>query len=247
MVGRYSSVPSVFPENWSVESPAFFHEDLDIDCRGRFPASLLCHECWLRLIPSAGISFPARWGGVPAVTPFMTNDTLLKVIRFLKFDRGKSAVVPLAWWIASAIARFGSCISASPPVIVPVPLHADRRSERGFNQAELLAAEVARILGTVEKNDLLYRKKKTRPQSKLDAGARILNVSGAFVATNEAFISGRDIILIDDLVTTGETVKECIKALQKVSLSPIMVAAAGRSATDDDPPVAGEKSSPRPV
>ncbi|MBN2184393.1 MAG: ComF family protein [Candidatus Krumholzibacteriota bacterium] len=163
------------------------------------------------------------------MTPFITNDLLLRVIRFLKFESGRTAVPLLSWWIAASIERYDRSLVASDAAVVPIPLHRVRRIERGYNQAELIAREVASILRIKVDKYLLRRKKKTKPQSKLSASGRRLNVEKAFTAEKDDLRPGRDIILIDDLITTGETARACVRALQEVSLSAVMVAAAGRS------------------
>ncbi len=221
----------VFPCGWPSESPAFFNRDFSVRIFGRLsiPARILCGKCWLKLIPSTEAAFPELWGGIPAVTPFITNDLLLRVIRFLKFESGRTAVPLLSWWIAASIERYDRSLVASDAAVVPIPLHRVRRIERGYNQAELIAREVASILRIKVDKYLLRRKKKTKPQSKLSASGRRLNVEKAFTAEKDDLRPGRDIILIDDLITTGETARACVRALQEVSLSAVMVAAAGRS------------------
>ena len=221
----------ILPDGWPCESPAFFNSEFSARILGRLSVSarILCRKCWLELIPSTEASFPERWRGIPAVTPFITNDLLLSVIRFLKFENGRTAVPPLAWWIAASIARYDRSVIDSDAAIIAIPLHRDRKSERGYNQAELLAREVASLLRIEAATGLLARKRKTRPQSKLAAAQRRLNVEKAFTAGKDEFPESRNLILIDDLITTGETVGACVKTLRAISLNPVMVAAVGRS------------------
>ena len=221
----------VFPCGWPRESPAFFNRDFSVKILGRLSISarILCGKCWLKLTPSTKAAFPEPWGGIPAVTPFITNDLLLSVIRFLKFENGRTAVPPLSWWIAASIERYDRSIIGSDASIVPIPLHRARKSQRGYNQAELLAREVASMLHIEVDEGILRRKRNTRPQSKLSAARRRLNVEKAFIAGKDDVRPGRNIILIDDLITTGETVRACVEALQEISLAPVIAAAAGRS------------------
>jgi len=230
--------PSVFPRGWPIESPSFFQMEFSIKVLRVFPVSsqLLCAPCWLKLRPATEKMVFDGIEKIPVVTPFITEALLLKVIRFLKFESGRTAAAPLSWWIAAAIERSDPTVAGSNAMIVPVPLHRSRKTERGYNQAELIAREVSRILRVGLSTGLLTRKKKTRPQSRLDAPGRRANIREAFRVVEPDKLKERKIILIDDLITTGETMKECIKSLQKLSISPIMIVAAGRSDKEDKLP-----------
>jgi ComF family protein len=106
------------------------------------------------------------------------------------------------------------CAAAVPvgAVFVPVPLARDRERERGFNQAALLADHVARAVGTRTRERWLARIRATAAQTALSAVERHANVRGAFVASSSA--AGADVVLIDDVLTTGATAAECARALR---------------------------------
>lgn len=95
---------------------------------------------------------------------------------------------------------------------IPVPLHKKRLYERGFNQAEILAKHLARIVRVPISNNLLIREKNTLSQQKLSKINRAKNVKGAFSASKEDMLSGKQVILIDDVCTSGATLTECAKA-----------------------------------
>lgn len=99
------------------------------------------------------------------------------------------------------------------PVLVPVPLHAAKKRERGYNQSELLSDEVSRLTGIETDSSVLKRMRNTRSQAGLDADRRLVNVKGAFRAAPFGGLAGRHVILIDDVVTTGATMRECACAL----------------------------------
>jgi len=99
--------------------------------------------------------------------------------------------------------------------IVPVPLHPRRRRERGFNQAQVIAAELARLKGIESVDDALVKVKNVPPQTSLPARDRRRNIRGAFRVKKNEKIKGRTILLLDDVYTTGSTLRECSLALKK--------------------------------
>ena len=98
--------------------------------------------------------------------------------------------------------------------ITSVPLHKLRQKERGFNQSEIIASKVGKILG-IQYKELLVKIKKNKIQHELSGSERSQNVLGVYKSTNEKFIEGKSIILCDDILTTGNTLKECAKMLLK--------------------------------
>ncbi len=98
-------------------------------------------------------------------------------------------------------------------LIVPVPLHPKKLRSRGFNQAEDVAKKLGSHLGIPVEN-LLKRSKNTRPQKDLTDGERILNIKDAFEIGRAAALSGRTILLVDDIYTTGSTMDACAGVLK---------------------------------
>ena len=97
--------------------------------------------------------------------------------------------------------------------LIPVPLHPSKKRKRGFNQSEILAFEVSRKLELPVLKDVLVRKKRTKDQTNLNAKQREENVRGAFKVKSKDKVSGKQIILVDDVITTGATLRECAKTL----------------------------------
>ncbi|MBU0634951.1 MAG: ComF family protein [Candidatus Omnitrophica bacterium] len=100
-------------------------------------------------------------------------------------------------------------------LIVPVPLHKRRFKERGFNQSQLLAESLARRLCLTTCKQVLLRRKNTRSQTRLDRRQRLDNVNNAFTCKNAQLISGKSILLVDDIFTTGSTLDACAHVLKK--------------------------------
>ena len=98
------------------------------------------------------------------------------------------------------------------PMLIPVPLHPRRGAERGFNQAALLAAALARPRG-LQLLDGLVRVRDTPPQTGRSAAARRRNMAGAFQATRP--FRDLDVVVVDDVLTTGATARACAKALRR--------------------------------
>ena len=154
-----------------------------------------------------------------------------QLVHRLKYDCVRAAHVPLAKPMVFLP-------SGEEVVIVPVPTDPARRRRRGYNQAELLARYVGRELG-MEVLPALYRKEKRRPQTGLSAKERRLNLLGCMEA--KPAVSGRRVLLIDDVYTTGATALEAARALTKAGASGVGMFAACMAAeeqTDGSDPFA---------
>lgn len=99
--------------------------------------------------------------------------------------------------------------------ILAVPLHPVKRRERGFNQAELLTAAIIARFALQDVSRSLRRRTATRPQHELDRKERYNNVRGVFEVINPALVCGKNLLIIDDLFTTGATMNECARVLKK--------------------------------
>lgn len=117
--------------------------------------------------------------------------------------------------IGRLTARAGGDLFGACDVIVPIPLHRRRLFVRRFNQSQLIAAEVGRVAGLPVNPFGLERVKKTTSQVGLTETQRAANVSGAFRVSlaSKAAIQGRRVLLVDDVLTTGETVKAATRSL----------------------------------
>lgn len=99
--------------------------------------------------------------------------------------------------------------------VVPVPLSKKRKLQRGFNQSELLARAISQEFGWALDTQTLIRWRHTRPQVGLNAAERWQNVQGIFSLTNQEKFKNKTILLVDDVVTTGATMRECAKLLKQ--------------------------------
>ncbi|MFH0912283.1 MAG: ComF family protein [Patescibacteria group bacterium] len=137
---------------------------------------------------------------------------LKQLIYGLKYYRAK----PIAKSLGQLLANNARLAGVDKAILVlPVPLHRGRLWDRGFNQSDLLAQEVASQLNLPLKR-FLVRKKSTRPQFGLGRSARQDNLAGAFdvLARYSNDVVGQTILLVDDVITTGATLNECAKVLK---------------------------------
>ena len=136
-----------------------------------------------------------------------------QAVRRLKYERRTALTPYLSGLINQEIRDRG----LDPDWIVPVPIHWSRRCSRGFNQAELLLDQ------TPHRSDLLLRVRRTQPQVGLSANERLKNLEGAFQASPE--VSGRRILLVDDVLTSGQTARECAIALRTAGATEVGILA----------------------
>lgn len=108
--------------------------------------------------------------------------------------------------------------------ILPVPLHPERLEERGYNQSAFLAAGMAQVLGLAVDTRSLVRIRPTPHQTGLSRKARQANVRDAFAVTDHAAIQGKTILLVDDVMTTGSTLRACADTLKAAGAARVITA-----------------------
>jgi len=111
--------------------------------------------------------------------------------------------------------------------LVPVPLHAGRLRQRGFNQSLLLAQRAGAVLG-IEVNEALIRTRRTDAQVGLGSAQRTINVTGAFAVKPDIRVAGLSIVLVDDVITTGSTLSACAEALTTAGATSVRAASLAR-------------------
>ena len=104
---------------------------------------------------------------------------------------------------------------AGVDIIVPVPLHYTRIIKRRYNQSSLIAKELGKLTGIKVEYNVLTKHKRTKPQVECNGLERLNNVKGAFEVKHLNKLQGKRILLIDDVLTTGSTLKECASAIKK--------------------------------
>jgi ComF family protein len=164
----------------------------------------LCGECLEREPP-----FACTWA------PFRYDHPLDLLEARFKF-RGDLAAGRVLAELMIERARFE--LPAMPALLVAVPLHVSRLRERGYNQAFELAKPLARALGVALDRDLLQRTRATPAQTGLDAAARRRNLRGAFAVEKRREMPSH-VVLLDDVMTTGATLRECARTLRRAGIA----------------------------
>jgi ComF family protein len=164
-----------------------------------------------------------------AGAPYLYEGSLLEAIHHLKYH----AKTCLAGSLGSLLGRFAQNWLGNEStsfLIIPVPLHRKKLRERGYNQSLLLARHTAKKLGTDLDCLSLRRSKNTAPQTGLGKKLRRKNVRNAFKLENVTTIKGRNILLVDDVSTTGNTLNACSKTLIKGGANKIYCITLARAA-----------------
>jgi ComF family protein len=157
---------------------------------------------------------------------------LRELIHLLKYGRVRPAAAVLGRMLAEVVADLGDTWGLLPPVVMPVPLHPARSRQRGFNQSELIARAMLKLkpaaLNVKLLCDVLVRQRMTESQTGLTPPQRRQNVHGAFQVARRDQVKGRDILLVDDVFTTGSTVSECARVLRRAGAERVFVATVAR-------------------
>ena len=185
---------------------------------GRY-GELLCATCVssLRHAGADADRFAAADSGVVvgdalelAMAAFVHDGAMRRVLQRLKYGGAGRLAAPLA--LASASTLKSLLVLAGPAPLVPVPVHAVRRRQRGYNQAELLAIELGRLTRSPVL-DLLVRHRPTTRQHGLGRSARLHNLRGA-LALRSGAQTPPVAIVVDDILTTSATLEACAETLR---------------------------------
>lgn len=214
----------------------FFFPPRCVCCDALLPlnaAKELCKDCndELPILQKREYLNPSGSGRVYCA--FDYEKGIRKAIHNLKFnDRPQNAsiLIDLAYsYLDSLLSGIGSMsmdmrtsddrakfLVSSPvyDIITYVPMHPGRKRKRGYNQSELLAARLAIHMNIPVIKNVIFKVTNTPAQSALGKAGRFRNLIGAFKIKNSAFVAGKRVLLVDDVMTTGSTLEQCRKALK---------------------------------
>ena len=158
---------------------------------------------------------------------------LRDLIHLLKYEHVRPAANVLGRMLAEVITRLAPEFGGDSPLVVPVPLHQRKYHERGFNQAELIARAALKLkpagLNLRLASAVLKRTRATLSQTGLSSHQRRENMRGAFEVQKSGEIRGQQVVLVDDVFTTGTTISECARVLQRAGATRIWVATVART------------------
>ncbi len=178
--------------------------------------TILCTPC--RMAPPAF----AR-----AVAYAVYADEVREMLHLLKYDGVRSVAPLLGGMLAEAVRRLPL---AEGTMVVAVPLFSARQRGRGYNQAEVLAGEAMKALPRLEAaHGVLRRVRDTEAQFSMSPRARRANLRGAFAVPDALRIAGKDVLVVDDIYTTGATTRECARVLRAAGARTVWVATLARA------------------
>jgi len=191
----------------------FLHPPLCPHCGQPQMSGILCANCAGRTSSVLFIRSAFRFEG-----------TVRQAVHELKY-RNVRAIGPL---LASYIAPVLREAAYAPDLIVPVPMHPRRKRRRGYNQADILARSVGKLVSVEARTDVVQRSRDGASQLESGTSARRRsNVHGAFACANR-LVSGKRVLLVDDVCTTGATIEACATALRSAGAAEVAAVTVAR-------------------
>lgn len=180
-----------------------------------------CHSCSGKLILTDNSfiqsEFNRKFSGDGIISKllslyiFETDSPVQSIIHHLKYSKRFKAGIFLGEKIAE---RFKNDLNGID-IFIPVPLHPAKEAERGFNQSYFLARGIAQRLNKEIGKRVIKRVRNTKSQTMLSLDERAENMRGAFVLSNPEIIRNKSVAMVDDVITTGSTIKECAALLKQ--------------------------------
>ena len=187
-------------------------------CRSSYHNTLMCENCYNK-IEELSLSPILNISNIKIYSACHYVKEMQRLIRGVKYHNQKN----LAYYQAKFMYEYFTKI-IDPNVsftIIPVPLHKKRQKQRKFNHMELVANELSKLSGWDVKTNLIERIKNTKPQYKLKKKERMENLANAFKVHTENY-AGENLLIIDDILTTGSTLMEMIKELKSHNINKII-------------------------
>jgi ComF family protein len=204
----------------------------------------VCATCGERLFSAyvvAGAPGESRCGLCRRIEPAFARASaygsyesgLRELIHLLKYGGVRPAANVLGRMLAEAIAVLEPEFPADSVAVIPVPLYRTKLRQRGFNQAELIARAAIKINPARDRlrlcAEVLERKRETASQIGLTMHQRRENLRGAFGVVQPELVKGREVLVVDDVYTTGATVSECARVLRRAGATRVWVATVART------------------
>lgn len=187
----------------------------------------LCDNC-LKLLPLIEAPlFGIKIDGVKEIfaSTYYESEIVKKAIRLLKYHGIKSLAKPLAnlIYLRLGSAILENAVNPNKSLMIPIPLSQNKLRKRGYNQTKLIGQTLSDKLSISFNSNVLYKIRETLSQVEIkDRSKRIENMLGAFMVKNPEAVKGKNIILVDDIVTTGATLKDAARALKQAGAKKII-------------------------
>ena len=186
----------------------YFPKEICPHCGGETEDGGFCISCM------KGFSFDAACAAFP-------YETVRNAIHLFKYDGDKTIGYGLGEMMAKYLAEYQKKLAERADMMVSVPLHPKKEAFRGFNQTHILCERISERTGLPFEKDVLERKRETIAQSELNPEERKVNLKDAFAAKQD--ITGKCVLLVDDIFTTGTTCNECAKELYRAGAKEVLV------------------------
>lgn len=190
--------------------------------------NLVCTSCLASIKMYNNLFYPSPGITLAAASSY-SNPALRELIHCLKYKGFLKAGKPLGEILIKYLSNLD--LHLENCIVVPVPLHPSRKRKRGFNQAEILAEIVSKHFGWQLERNVTKRAKETKPQIEMpDYKARRENIRGSFaVIGGAAMLKEKSVLLVDDVYTSGATIKEIVKTLRKIGTKEIIALVAAKA------------------
>jgi ComF family protein len=215
-----------------------FFPTICVTCGSRLAAqdNFLCFDCWQDLPVTNFHRRPENkvarlfWGRVQiehatSYFSYKKGSRYQKLIHFIKYKGMKELGFEVGQRFGFVLKESGAFRTVD--TIIPVPLHQKKHKSRGYNQSEWIANGIAKSMGIPVSAGNLFRKVFTSTQTRKNRFERWQNVEGIFGLKNPGELTGKHILLIDDVVTTGSTLEACAFQLLKVNEVKVSIATLG--------------------
>jgi ComF family protein len=191
------------------------------DCRYHLPETDSHLDSENKLMKKFWANLPLRYA--LAYFQFIKNSRVQNIIHSLKYENNQEIGELLGRWYGAILNE--NCLNQAFDLIIPIPLHAARLRQRGYNQSDCFAKGLSETMQVQWSAGAIARSKATQTQTRKSRLERWQNVSDIFVIQKPELIENQRVILVDDVITTGSTVESCLKVLQEGGAKEISVAA----------------------
>ena len=157
-------------------------------------------------------------------TAYRFRDPLVRILHRCKYDGREDVGLALGELVGSVVRQ--RCGLLGDEIVVPVPLAPRKRRQRGYNQCDSLAAGIASEAGLLFEPACLRRVGNPRSQTTLDRAGRRRNVADTFVVSRPEMLLGARVLIVDDIVTTGSTLAECVRVVERAGAGNVISIAA---------------------